>query len=99
VILEGFGGRRIGPTARRLVALVPALAILSLDIDTTQALVVSQVVLSFGIPFALWPLVRLTASRAVMGDLVNARPTTAAAGAVAAAITVLNAVLIVLLVN
>lgn len=97
VILEGFGGRRIPLTVRRLVALVPALGILAMGVDTTQALVLSQVVLSFGIPFALWPLVRLTRDRVLMGDLVNARTTTAAAVLVAAGITALNIVLIVLL--
>ncbi len=97
VILEGFGGRRIPLTVRRLIALVPALGILALGVDTTQALVLSQVVLSFGIPFALWPLVRLTRDRILMGDLVNTRTTTAAAALVAAAITGLNIVLIVLL--
>ena len=76
VILEGFGGRRIPFTVRRLVALVPALVILALGVDTTQALVLSQVVLSFGIPFALWPLVRLTRDRTLMGDLANGRTTT-----------------------
>jgi manganese transport protein len=58
--------------------------------------VVSQVVLSFGIPCALWPLVRLTASRRVMGDLVNRRATTLAACLVATAVSALNVVLIVL---
>lgn len=99
VILEGFGGRRIPLTVRRLVALVPALGILALGVDTTQALVLSQVVLSFGIPFALWPLVRLTRDRTLMGDLVNARATTTTATLVAAAITALNIVLILLLVR
>lgn len=96
VILEGFGGRGIPLTVRRLVALVPALGILALGVDTTQALVLSQVVLSFGIPFALWPLVALTKDRAVMGDLVNARATTALATLVAAAVTALNVTLILL---
>lgn len=97
VILEGFGGQRIPLVVRRLIALIPALAILAVGLDTTQALVLSQVELSFGIPFAFWPLVRLTRDRILMGDLVNDRTTTAAAVLVAAAITALNIVLIVLL--
>jgi manganese transport protein len=99
VILEGFGGRRIPLVVRRMVALAPALAILALGVDTTEALVLSQVVLSFGIPFALWPLVQLTRDRRLMGDLTNTRVTTALAGLVAAAVTALNVVLIVLLVQ
>lgn len=97
VILEGFGGRRVPLTLRRLIALVPALAILAAGIETTQALVLSQVVLSFGIPFALWPLVRMTGDRELMGGLVNRRLTTVAGVLTAAAITGLNGVLIVLL--
>jgi manganese transport protein len=98
VILDGFGGRRIPLTLRRLVALIPALLILAAGVDTTQALVLSQVVLSFGIPFALWPLVAITADRRLMGTLRNRWGTTAVAGAVAAAVSALNVVLIVLVV-
>ena len=96
VILDGFGGRSIPLTLRRLVALVPALLILAAGVDTTQALVLSQVVLSFGIPFALWPLVAITADRRVMGTLRNRRGTTAVTGTVAAAVSALNVVLVVL---
>lgn len=96
VILEGFWQRHVPLATRRLVTLLPALIILAIGIDPSRALVVSQVVLSFGIPCALWPLVRLTASRRVMGDLVNRWPTTLTACLVAAAITALNVVLIVL---
>jgi len=96
VILEGFWQRHVPLAARRLVTLLPALIILAIGIDPSRALVVSQVVLSFGIPCALWPLVKLTASRRVMGDLVNRWPTTLTACLVATAITVLNVVLIVL---
>jgi manganese transport protein len=97
VILEGFGGRRIPLTVRRLLALVPALGILALGVETTQALVLSQVVLSFGIPFALWPLVLLTRDRTVMGQLVNGRATTGLAVLIAGAVTALNVTLIGLL--
>jgi manganese transport protein len=96
VILEGFWQRHVPLATRRLVTLAPALLILAIGIDPSRALVVSQVVLSFGIPCALWPLVRLTASRRVMGDLVNRWPTTLTACLVATAVTALNVVLIVL---
>jgi manganese transport protein len=96
VILEGFWQRHVPLAFRRLVTLLPALIILAIGIDPSRALVVSQVVLSFGIPCALWPLVKLTASRRVMGDLVNRWPTTLTACLVASAVTALNVVLIVL---
>ena len=84
---------------RRLVTLIPALAILAIGIDPSRALVISQVVLSFGIPFALIPLIRLTSDRALMGDDTNHRITTALGWLVAAMITVLNVVLIYLIVS
>ncbi|GAA2794730.1 Nramp family divalent metal transporter [Kribbella solani] len=96
VILDGFWQRHVPLAVRRLVTLVPALVVLAVGIDPSRALVISQVVLSFGIPCALWPLVRLTASRRVMGDLVNRRATTLAACLVATAVTALNIVLVVL---
>jgi manganese transport protein len=96
VILDGFWRRQIPLATRRLVTLLPALAILAIGIEPSRALVVSQVVLSFGIPCALWPLVRLTASRRVMGDLVNRWPTTLTACLVATAVSALNVVLILL---
>jgi len=96
VILEGFWRRHVPLAVRRLVTLLPALLILAIGIDPSRALVVSQVVLSFGIPCALWPLVKLTASRRVMGDFVNRWTTTLTACLVATAISVLNVVLIVL---
>ncbi|MFI7062231.1 Nramp family divalent metal transporter [Kribbella sp. NPDC050124] len=96
VILDGFWRRHVPLAVRRLVTLIPALLVLAIGIDPSRALVVSQVVLSFGIPCALWPLVRLTASRRVMGDLVNRWATTLAACLVATAVSVLNVVLIVL---
>jgi manganese transport protein len=68
-------------------------------VDPTRALVLSQVVLSFGIPFALVPLVLLTRRRDVMGALVNYRSTTAVAAAVAVVIIALNVLLIVLTVR
>ncbi|MET1132876.1 MAG: Nramp family divalent metal transporter [Aeromicrobium sp.] len=82
------------PVTRRLITLVPALFVLLLGIDPTRALVVSQVVLSMGIPFAVVPLVWLTASRSVMGEYVNLRVTTVLASLAAAAIVALNVVLL-----
>jgi len=96
MIMEGLLRRRIPLLLRRVVTLIPALAILAAGIDPTRALIVSQVVLSFGIPFALIPLVRFTGDRALMGTDVNHRVTTAIAWVIAAVITALNLLLIVL---
>jgi manganese transport protein len=74
--------------------MAPALVILALGVSPTAALVLSQVVLSFGIPFALVPLVMFTSSREVMGVHVNRRVTTVAAVAVASLITLMNVFLI-----
>jgi manganese transport protein len=98
VVMQGFIRRRIPLLLRRALTLAPALVVLALGLDPTWALVVSQVILSFGIPFALVPLLLLTRRRDVMGDLVNRRATTAVAAVVAAVIIVLNGVLLVLLV-
>ncbi|TCC39202.1 divalent metal cation transporter MntH [Kribbella capetownensis] len=99
VILDGFWQRHVPLAVRRLITLIPALLILAIGIDPSRALVVSQVVLSFGIPCALWPLVRLTASRRVMGDFTNRWATTLLACLVATAVSVLNVVLVVLTVR
>jgi manganese transport protein len=76
--------------ARRLVTMAPALVVLAIGLDPSRSLVISQVVLSFGIPFALVPLVLLTRRRDVMGALVNRRLTTVLAAVVAALISLLN---------
>jgi manganese transport protein len=96
VVMQGFLRRRIPLVARRIVTLAPALVVIAAGTDPTQALVISQVVLSFGIPFALIPLVLLTRRRDVMGALVNSRRTTLIAAAVAAVISCLNVTLIAL---
>jgi manganese transport protein len=96
VVMQGFIRRRIPLLVRRLVTLTPALVIIAVGVDPTTALVTSQVMLSFGIPFALVPLVLLTRRRDVMGVLVNRRVTTVVAAAVAAVITGLNLWLIAL---
>lgn len=96
MIMQGLLHRSIPLVLRRLVTLLPALAVLAIGLDPSRALVLSQVVLSFGIPFALIPLVRLTSDRALMGDDVNHRVTTALGWLIAGLITLLNVVLIYL---
>jgi manganese transport protein len=94
VVMAGFIKVRIPLLARRAVTMVPALVVLAIGVSPTSALVLSQVVLSFGIPFALVPLVILTSRRDVMGVHVNRRLTTALAFGVAGAITLMNVFLI-----
>jgi manganese transport protein len=95
VVMQGFIARTIPLALRRAVTMAPALVILALGLDPSRSLVLSQVVLSFGIPFALVPLVLLTRRRDVMGVLVNRPVTTAVAGVVAALIIALNGFLLV----
>jgi manganese transport protein len=90
VVMAGFIRRRVALLLRRTITMVPALVILAVGMDATRALVLSQVVLSFGIPLALVPLVSLTCRRDVMGDLVNLRVTTVAAWSCAIGISGLN---------
>jgi manganese transport protein len=96
-IMQGLLRVRIAMPIRRLVTLVPALAVLALGVEPTLALVISQVVLSFGIPFALVPLVRLTSRSSVMGDATNRWWTTALAVVAALLLSALNVTLLVLL--
>ncbi|SNS76634.1 manganese transport protein [Geodermatophilus saharensis] len=90
VVMAGFLRRHVPVLARRLITLAPALLVLVLGGDPTTALVWSQVVLSFGIPFALVPLLWLTSRRDLMGGWVNRRVTTVAGAVVAALIIGLN---------
>lgn len=91
VIFDGLLVKRSIPlVVRRLITLVPAMFVLSLGMGATDVLVLSQVFLSFGIPFALFPLIRLTSDKALMGDVVNTRFTTILGYAVAGALTTLN---------
>ena len=90
VVMSGFIGARIPVFVRRAVTMAPALIILAAGVSPTEALVLSQVVLSFGIPFALIPLVMLTSRRDVMGAHVNGRLTRLAAWTCALTITGLN---------
>jgi manganese transport protein len=94
VVMQGFIQRRIPIFVRRAVTLAPALFVLAIGLDPTEALVGSQVVLSFGIPFALVPLLMLAAKPKVMGSLVNPSWLTALAGVLAALIIALNAFLL-----
>jgi manganese transport protein len=94
IVMRGFVGFNIPLFLRRLVTMAPAIAVLAAGLDPTQVLVFSQVVLSFGIPFALVPLVLLTSRADVMGVHVNRRLTTLVAGLVAAVIVGLNLFLI-----
>ena len=95
VVMQGFIKRRIPILVRRLVTMIPAFVVIGLGLDPSRTLVISQVVLSFGIPFALIPLVVFTSKREIMGVLVNRRLTVAAAVVVAALITGLNVFLLV----
>ena len=92
--MAGFINLRIPVVVRRALTMIPALVVLAIGVSPTNALVLSQVVLSFGIPFALIPLVLLTRRRDVMGVHVNRRATTGVAVAVAALITALNVFLV-----
>ena len=94
VVMQGFIQRQIPLMLRRLLTLAPALVVLGIGVDPTRALVISQVVLSFGIPFALVPLVMLTRRRDVMAELVNKRITTWAASIAAAVVIALNGFLL-----
>ena len=98
-IMQGLLMRRIPIFVRRVVTLIPALLILGLGADPTQSLVISQVLLSFGIPFALIPLLRLTNDRAVMGESVNGRPVRLALGVIVVLVVALNLALIYLTVT
>lgn len=99
MIMQGLLRKSYPLLLRRVVTLIPALVVLAIGVDPSRALVLSQVVLSFGIPFALVPLIRLTSSRTLMGGDVNHRVTTALGWTVAGIISVLNVVLIYLTVT
>ena len=96
VVMQGFLGRRIPLFLRRGLTMLPALVVLGVGLPATASLVISQVVLSFGIPFALVPLVLLTRRADIMGPLVNHRLTTAAAACVTVLVVTLNGYLLYL---
>jgi manganese transport protein len=94
VIMEGFLRHRLPLAARRLLTMAPAFALLAANADPVRVLLMSQVALSAGLPFALVPLLVLTSRRSVMGGLVNRRVTTAAAVIITGLIVALNGVLL-----
>ena len=94
VVMQGFIHRQIPIWVRRTVTMLPAFVVVAIGVDPSRTLVLSQVVLSFGIPFALIPLVMFTSRRDVMGGLVNHRVTTGIAAVVALAISALNVFLL-----
>lgn len=97
VIMQGFMHRQIPIWLRRLVTIVPSLVVIAIGLDPTRTLVISQVILSFGLPFALLPLIYFTRQPALMGVLVNRRLTTVTVCVIATLIVLLNLYLLVAL--
>ncbi|WP_158862407.1 Nramp family divalent metal transporter [Leifsonia sp. AG29] len=95
-IMSGLIRVRVPLLVRRLVTLIPAVLILAAGVDPTWALILSQVLLSLGIPFAMIPLLRLTASRTVMGEHADHAWVRVAGGLVAGLVVLLNLALVVL---
>jgi manganese transport protein len=96
VVMEGLMGFKLSIFARRAITLIPALALLALPLNPTTILILSQVILSFGIPFAVIPLVMLTANKRLMGDNANNQFVNAVALLITVFIIVLNVTLLVL---
>lgn len=94
VIMQGFIHRRIPPWVRRLVTILPSLIVIGVGADPTQTLILSQVVLSFALPFAVIPLILFTRRRDLMGPLVNRPLTTMLATLAGGLILALNAFLV-----
>lgn len=99
VIMQGFLKTHIPVWLRRIVTMLPALIVIFMGVSPTRALILSQVVLSFGLPFAVIPLVQFTSRRKVMGVLTNRPHTTAAAATIGTLIVLLNAYLLYTLVT
>jgi len=99
IIMQGFLHHRIPVWIRRLVTMVPSLIVILIGLDPTRTLVISQVVLSFGLPFAVIPLIWFTRRQDLMGVLVNRRLTTLLASVVAALIVSLNVYLLIQMVS
>jgi manganese transport protein len=95
IIMEGFIHKHIPVWLRRLVTLVPSLAVIFLGLDPTRTLVISQVLLSFGLPVTIFSLLRFTSDKRRMGALVNKPVTNLALGATTALVSALNVYLIV----
>jgi manganese transport protein len=94
-MMQGFLHRQISVWLRRIVTMGPAIVVIAIGLDPTRTLVISQVILSFGLPFALIPLALFTRRRDLMGPLVNRPIVSAAAVLVTALIVALNLYLIV----
>jgi len=94
IIMQGFLHRHIPIWVRRLVTMAPSMLVIGMGLDPTRTLVLSQVVLSFGLPFAIVPLVMFTHRKDIMGDLANQRVTTVLASLIAAVIVALNVYLL-----
>src|SRR5258708_9189587 len=94
VVMQGFVNFRIGIWPRRLLTMLPALVAIALGLDPTRTLVISQVVLSFTLPFPVITLILFTRNRELMGTLVNRRSTTVGAVLCAVVILVLNVALL-----
>jgi manganese transport protein len=94
IIMQGFLHRHIPIWIRRLVTMAPSMLVIGMGLDPTRTLVLSQVVLSFGLPFAIVPLVMFTHRKDIMGDLANQRVTTVLASLIAAVIVALNVYLL-----
>ncbi|MEK4849801.1 Nramp family divalent metal transporter [Paenibacillus sp. FSL H7-0756] len=95
VVMQGFINKKINLYLRRSITIIPPLAIIALGVNATSALVMSQVVLSFGIAFALIPLVIFTSNRRIMQGLVNHRITTILGWIISALVVALNLFLVV----
>ena len=93
-MMQGFLQRQIPVWIRRLVTIIPSLVVIFIGLDPTRTLVISQVVLSFGLPFAIVPLIMFTSRKNVMGVLVNHPATTALTCVAAALILALNVFLV-----
>ena len=94
VIMDGLLKRRISLLVRRVITIIPAIIIIGFGIDPTQALIISQVILSFGIPFALIPLLLATSSQKIMGEERNSKWITGILGLIVGVIVMLNIALI-----
>lgn len=94
VVMQGFINKRINLYLRRAITMLPPLIIIIGGINATKALVASQVILSFGIAFALVPLIIFTSNKSLMGSLVNRKLTTLLAWMIAGIVIVLNAYLL-----
>ncbi len=94
IIMQGFIRRRIPLYLRRLITVIPPIVIIAIGVNPTTALVISQIILSFGIPFALIPLIMFTSNKKIMGSLVNHKVTNVLAWTIALVIISLNVFLL-----